>query len=185
MRNLLLGFTLALFAVTLSGAYNPSQSGPPGVIFAYAGTSCPAHSVAADGSSVLRAGQYANLFAVASTSFGTADGTHFNYPDLRGKFVRGVDGSASNDPDHGSRAVCNTGGATNNNVGSCQSFALEQHTHNVRVDGNYNGNGGFIAGTGDGTTGNQQQPWATTIVSGTVSTEDRPLNVYVLYCMWY
>lgn len=42
-----------------------------------------------DGSSLLRA-SYPDLFSTFSTTFGSADGTHFNLPDLRGRMVYGA-----------------------------------------------------------------------------------------------
>ncbi len=44
-----------------------------------------------NGASLLRS-DYPTLFAIIGTTFGAADGTHFNLPDLRGYFVRGMDG---------------------------------------------------------------------------------------------
>jgi microcystin-dependent protein len=38
----------------------------------------------------LRAGTYAALFAVIGTTFGSADGTHFNVPDMRGVYPKGA-----------------------------------------------------------------------------------------------
>ena len=58
----------------------------------WGGATCPTSSIPADGSSLLRAGIYANLFANISTAWGTADGTHFNAPIMLGLFPRGVSG---------------------------------------------------------------------------------------------
>ena len=46
-----------------------------------------------NGSSLLRAGTYADLFGVISTLYGTADGTHFNIPDMQGKVPAGLNSS--------------------------------------------------------------------------------------------
>ena len=61
-----------------------------GIVSPYAGSSAPIGWLLCDGSSVLRAGTYARLFAVISTTFGTVDGTHFNLPDLRSRLPLGV-----------------------------------------------------------------------------------------------
>ncbi len=63
---------------------------PVGVIWPYGGSAAPTGFVLCDGSSLLRAGTYANLFTVLSTTYGSADGTHFNVPDLRGRIPVGA-----------------------------------------------------------------------------------------------
>ncbi len=63
---------------------------PVGVIYPYGGSAAPTGFVLCDGSSLLRAGTYANLFTVLSTTYGSADGTHFNVPDLRGRVPVGA-----------------------------------------------------------------------------------------------
>ncbi len=63
---------------------------PVGVIWPYGGSAAPTGFVLCDGSSLLRAGTYANLFTVLSTTYGSADGTHFNVPDLRGRVPVGA-----------------------------------------------------------------------------------------------
>lgn len=153
----------------------------PGTIFAFGGSTCPSGSIAADGASLLRAGKYALLFSAISTSWGTADGTHFNAPDVRGLVQRGVDGSAGRDPDAGSRTAIATGGATGNNVGSYQADAYASHTHayeratlqdapNVGPGGSI----GFTIGT-----------WPSTATSASGGNETRGKNVYVKYCVKY
>lgn len=66
---------------------------PPGVVCAYTTTSAPTGYLLCDGSSQLRA-SFANLFAVIGITYGSADGTHFNVPDLRGRVIVGT-GSGS------------------------------------------------------------------------------------------
>lgn len=63
----------------------------PGEVFMWGGSSCPNLSHVLDGSSLLRAGTYAALFNVPGmgTTYGSADGTHFTLPDMRGVFPRG------------------------------------------------------------------------------------------------
>lgn len=101
---------------------------PPGVQLPYGGTSAPSGYLLCDGSSLLRA-SYPALFAVIGTAFGAVDGTHFNIPDWRGRFMRGTDGGTGRDPDSASRTAMNVGGNTGNNVGSIQSGQLSSHTH--------------------------------------------------------
>lgn len=102
-----------------------------GSIITYAGPTCPAGYLSANGTSLLRAGRYANLFSALGTSWGTADGTHFNIPDLRGRFLRGVDGGAARDPDRASRTASATGGATGDAVGTVQVDQYVSHSHGL------------------------------------------------------
>lgn len=61
-----------------------------GEIITFAGTATPdARWLACDGASYLQA-DYPDLFAVIGTTYGSADGTHFNVPDLRGRAPSGV-----------------------------------------------------------------------------------------------
>jgi microcystin-dependent protein len=63
---------------------------PPGVIFPYAGVMVFNGWLICDGTSYLRT-DYPLLFRVIGARYGSADGTHFNVPDLRGRHVLGVD----------------------------------------------------------------------------------------------
>lgn len=100
-----------------------------GEVIAFAGASIPENFLPCDGRAVSRT-VYANLFAVIGTTHGQGDGsTTFNIPDYRGRFLRGIDGLAGNDPDKASRTAMNTGGATGNNVGSVQGDMYGSHTH--------------------------------------------------------
>ena len=73
---------------------------------------------------------YARLYAVIGDAFGNGDGsTTFNVPDLRGRFVRGVDGGSGHDPDAGSRTASAPGGATGDNAGSLELDAFQGHEH--------------------------------------------------------
>lgn len=149
-----------------------------------------------DGRSLLRA-DYPALFTAISTRFGTADGTHFNIPDLRGRFVRGFDDGQGRDPDAASRTAMTTGGNTGDNVGSVQADAHQGHWHKVkqRDGGSFPyahrfgaaispGGSGLIAevASEDATT-YQAQDVFTDGVNGTprTSSETRPLNVALAY----
>ncbi len=103
---------------------------PSGVISAYGGSSAPTGWLLCDGTSYLRA-TYPDLYAAVGNAFGTVDGTHFNVPDLRGRFLRGVDGAAGRDPDDASRTAMNTGGNTGDNVGSVQGDEVGPHSHAI------------------------------------------------------
>jgi microcystin-dependent protein len=101
-----------------------TMSGIPGEIRAFAGTTPPDGWLLCDGSSVSRS-TYAGLFYVISTAYGTADGTSFNLPDLRGRFLRGADNGAGNDPNASSRSTIAAGGNTGDAVGSLQGGATK------------------------------------------------------------
>jgi len=62
-----------------------------GAIFPFAGETIPDGFLLCDGSAVSRA-DYADLFAVVGTTYGSGDGTTtFNLPDMRGRVPAGVD----------------------------------------------------------------------------------------------
>jgi len=97
---------------------------PAGTILPFGGASAPGGYLLCDGTSYLRA-DYAELFAAIGTIWGTADGTHFNVPDLQGRFLRGHDNGQGVDPDAGSRTACNAGGETGDKVGTIQANATK------------------------------------------------------------
>lgn len=102
---------------------------PSGVVFPFAGSTAPYGYLVCDGSAISRA-DYPSLFAALGTSHGSGDGsTTFNLPDYRGRFMRGVDGTAGNDPDTTSRTAIAAGGNTGNAVGSVQGHSFQTHTH--------------------------------------------------------
>jgi microcystin-dependent protein len=102
---------------------------PPGTIVAFAGATIPAGWKLCDGSTVNRADNAA-LFGAIGTAWGNGDGTTtFNLPDLRGRFLRGVDRNANRDPDRGTRTGEMPGQNTGDNVGSLQGEGVRNHTH--------------------------------------------------------
>jgi hypothetical protein len=151
---------------------------PTGCVLPYAGTTAPEGWLLCDGSAVSRT-TYAALYAVLLSAHGNGDGLDtFHIPDLRGRFVRGVDGAANRDPDKGSRIAANSGGNAGNNVGSVQDDSVESHGHttpigNVGVFGNgSSGSRGAYGGAGSGI-----RDLTSTNSSGKVSTETRVKNV--------
>jgi len=67
---------------------------PVGTIVAYAGSTAPDGWAICNGASLLRV-SYPDLFAVIGTTFGSADGTHFNIPDLRDRTIVGYYSSST------------------------------------------------------------------------------------------
>lgn len=103
-----------------------------------------------DGASLERTGTYANLFGIIGTMYGTADETHFNLPDMRGRFPRIWAHGSTNDPDRATRTVPGATGATltsGDHVGTEQTDAFQGHGHVIAYDGANLGTG-YSARTG-------------------------------------
>jgi microcystin-dependent protein len=116
----------------------PGDDSEVGSVVAFATDIDPAGFILCDGSAVSRI-EYAELFAVIGTRHGSGDGsTTFNLPDMRGKFIRGWDNGAGNDPNSGSRTAPVTGAATADNVGSTQGDATAVNSLSMSTDGGHN-----------------------------------------------
>lgn len=101
---------------------------PTGTIVSFAGSAAPANWAMCDGSSQLRAGTYAALFAVIGTTYGSVDGTHFNLPDLRGRVAVGLDNMGGSDA--GRLGVANTLGGSGGEENHTLTIAeMPAHTH--------------------------------------------------------
>jgi phage-related tail fiber protein len=101
---------------------------PSGAIIAFGGATAPSGFLLCNGQAVSRT-TYADLFAAIGTAHGTGNGsTTFNVPDYRGRFLRGVDGGAGNDPDRASRTAMASGGSAGDLVGSVQADAFQNFT---------------------------------------------------------
>ncbi len=112
----------------------------PGTMQPWPAASPPTKALLCNGQAVSRT-TYANLFAVIGTTFGAGDGsTTFNVPDLRGRAVFGVDGSAeflaigttggAKTHDHGAATGVEAANAQNYSSGG-QNAASEGHTHPI------------------------------------------------------
>lgn len=149
---------------------------PTGVILPYGGTTAPSGFLLCDGTSYLQSA-YSNLYAIIGTAYGTADGTHFNVPDLRGRFLRGTDSGAGNDPDAATRTAIKTGGNTADNVGSLQTDAFKLHTHTLARG---TSGGGFASNVGNFALSDYYGG-----MTDTGGNETRPVNVNVNYIIKY
>lgn len=108
-------------AVTIGWDGNYIAQAMAGVIQMFAGSTAPNGWLICDGSAVSRT-EYATLYAVIGTTYGTGDGsTTFNLPDLQGRTAIGA-GSGANLT---SRTLGATGG----------SESLQSHDHNVASNG--------------------------------------------------
>lgn len=170
---------------------------PVGTIMAFAGGAVPAGYLLADGTAVSRT-TYADLFAAIGTTWGSGDGsTTFNLPDLRGRFLRGVDFGAGNDPDAAARSNIIGGGNTGDNVGSYQNDATARPNTNFTTNttGDHNHSFGGFTNINSGSTsyffqenGNQTVNLSTGnagnhshSITGGGDNETRPINAYVQY----
>jgi len=176
-------------ATGATGPTGASSGGadPPGSIIAFGGSTPPSGWLLCDGSTY-PVTQYPNLAAAIGNNFG-GSGSNFFVPDLRGRFLRGVDTAsannfgviATNDPDAATRTAMNTGGNTGARVGSVEVDTFANHTHGIPG--------------GQGSDGGQQgAPTIYTIAIGggvyastyaTGGSETRPKNVYVNYIIKY
>ena len=169
---------------------NPSVAlVPTGAIMPFAMNSAPSGWLAADGTAVSRS-TYPALFAAIGTTHGAGNGsTTFNLPDLRGYFVRG--------------AGTNTDGTAAGAFGAKQGNTVGPHTHSgttgtdypdhghiangVANDGTFGGGGQapYPAGSAvtDGATSRHQHGFTTSSQSPASTTETRPANIALLYCI--
>jgi microcystin-dependent protein len=126
----------------LRASANASLAVPVGGIVAYGGVidDKVRQSLLAQGwmpcdGALLQEADYPDLHKAIGTAFGgSKDAKSFRLPDLRGRFLRGTDGGAGNDPDAKSRVASAEGGHVGDNVGSKQDDALVAHVHMVRMD---------------------------------------------------
>jgi microcystin-dependent protein len=137
----------------------------------YAGNSIPTGWILCDGSAISRS-TYSTLFTALGTSWGQGDNsTTFNLPDMRGRFARGVDAGADNDPDASGRTALHTGGNTGDNVGSYQSDEIKSHGHLITSGGGFGNTSLRRNGDGGNTSGTQNEG----------GLETRPVNAGVYY----
>lgn len=125
--------------------------------------------------STLAIASFAKLSENLGNAWGTSGG-NLNLPDLRGRFPRGVDGGAANDPDRASRTAANTGGNSGDAVGSVQADAMASHNHGIRM-GSTGGAGAFYPTSGGWASNNQ----GTIATTDTGSGESRPKNANVYF----
>lgn len=157
-----------------------SQFIPAGTILPFGGTVAPSGFLLCNGQTVSRT-DYSDLYAAIGDNFGNGNGsTTFHVPDLRGRFLRGVDSGVGNDPDRATRTAMNSGGNIGDNVGSVQDDAFESHSHRVKnADSVAGGPGtsGYVAGS----TFNSWQSNA----ENTGGNETRPKNANVNFIIKY
>jgi rhizosphere induced protein len=117
---------------------------PVGSIVPFAGPDIPDKFRLCDGGSLER-NSYSDLFKAIGASWGAIDQQHFSLPDLRGRFLRGVDQGSNRDP--GDRSASGPAGNTTG-LGSVQEDQTGPHKHGLSIEarhgpGHANGTAGF------------------------------------------
>ena len=141
---------------------------PSGAVMPFAMNFAPSGWLAADGASVSTA-TYAALFAAIGYTYGGSGGS-FNLPDLRGYFVRGTG--------------TNSDGTASGTFGAKQADSVGSHTHpNTTTRGELGlGSGGYRYDSfQDG--GDKEFKANLSSPSNTGTTETRPKNIAMLYCI--
>lgn len=109
-----------------------------GMLMPYAGASAPTGWLLCYGQSLDRT-TYADLFTAIGTTYGSADGSSFNLPDLRGRVIAGQDDMGGSSANRLTDAVTgglngdtlgDTGGTESHTLTSAQS-GLVGHTHGI------------------------------------------------------
>jgi microcystin-dependent protein len=159
----------------------------PGMISMWGGAvdNIPAGWLLCNGA-VINQIDYPDLYKAIGLSFGQQppENDTFYLPDLRGRFIRGVDDSAGRDPDVSSRTDMQNDNIPSETVGSIQSHALQQHFHwSVGVGADPNN---------QLTYGPDTPAWTSGEVLGglppfgcNLSHETRPVNAYLHFIVKY
>ena len=106
-----------------------------GTIVAFPTDTPPTGYLLCDGASLLRA-SYSALFTLIGTTYGSADGTHFNVPNIKGKVIVGKDtGQTEFD------VLGETGGAKTHTLQTTEmpthTHAQDAHTHTQNAHSHY------------------------------------------------
>ncbi|MSQ73336.1 MAG: tail fiber protein [Betaproteobacteria bacterium] len=157
----------AVAALPPAPAESIPEGVPPGTVVAFGAHVAPEGWLLCDGANRSRE-DYAALFAVIATTFGSGDGlATFNVPDFRGRFLRGADLGAGRDLDRINR---------NEGLGTAQRDNFKQHVHTPAGGGRFVVEGAGLDKAWVGTARGFTTPLQTSIAGGT---ETRPMNVAV------
>ena len=122
-------------AFYLRGFYALPYAIPIGGLLPYVGATAPNSNFALPFGQAISRTTYATLFSLISTTFGAGDGTTtFNIPDLRGRFVAGLDNMGGSAASRITVAGGNFDGTVLGATGGAQNHTLTQaempsHTH--------------------------------------------------------
>lgn len=145
VTNILYYWDGAAWVSTKSSAVTIYDSDYVGTVKTFSGRVIPTNWMLADGRSLLR-GDYPDLFAAIGTQYGAVDGTHFNIPDYRGKFLYGSADAALAD--------IGTAGGEAAHALTLAELAAHAHTVNSHSHGGATGN----AAPGTDVQGSHQHP---------------------------
>lgn len=179
--NIIKKLTFAnLWAFILAKIVSTGAGTPVGTYIQHAGATAPTGFLACDGSSLLRAGTYADLFAVIGTTYGAADGTHFTLPDARGLVMVGAGAHGTMTRANGTAFNGGTLGASRND--QMQGFKAEVKTSLYTLSG-----GGAQGVDNAGTDYSNSVTIKSDGTNGTPRTGDetRPAEIAVLVCIKY
>ncbi|MCK1306482.1 MULTISPECIES: tail fiber protein [unclassified Bradyrhizobium] len=145
-------------------ASDANQIIPAGALMPYAGSVAPTGWLLCTGQSLLRA-DYPSLFAAIVTSYGAADGTHFNLPDMRGRVPAGADGGANRltSSFFGSSAVLGATGGSESHTLSTPQIPSHSHSNTLSDPGHFH-SGALNTGAA------YNSPGGATTVAGNVTT---------------
>lgn len=165
----------------------------PGHIDYTARTTAPAGWMACDGRALSRS-VYASLFAAIGTTYGAGDGsTTFNIPDLRGEFIRGVDGGRGVDTGRVQGSAQAGQNASHTHTGTSDAGGAHSHTvspvlKSATSGSSSSGVASTTTTTNDGSTYGTSAAAAHTHTFTTAAaggTEARPRNVALLAIIRY
>lgn len=148
---------------------NASQLLPPGLVAHFPTTTPPEGWLRCNGADVSRT-TYAALFAVVGLTFGSASGSTFRLPDLRGEFIRGWDDGRGVDP---GRAL-----------GSLQQDEIREHSHlSPTASGRITSPGREVPGSSGSDGYDYADQYGSIPVKSTGGPETRPRNLSLLPCI--
>jgi len=185
--------TIADGAVTQAKLNSSVTLVPTGAIMPFAMNTAPSGWLAANGSAVSRT-TYAALFAAIGTTYGSGDGNStFTLPDLRGYFVRGS-GTNSDGVAAGTFGAKQADGVISHTHSGTTGNDSPDHTHSTTFRNNAESTGlGSPSATGGtlstaayssgGASARHQHDFTTSSQSPAGTTETRPRNIAMLYCI--
>jgi N-acetylmuramoyl-L-alanine amidase CwlA/microcystin-dependent protein len=141
---------------------------PIGSIHTFIHDTIPAGYLKLEGQAVSRI-TYSDLFALYGTTYGTGDGvTTFNLPDLRGAFLRALDGGKGYD--------------ANRTLGTYQTDEIKAHTH-FQTGRNEGSTASTAANLSDRGWYNNQNMGTSSPTESVGGDETRPKNIAIIYAV--